>query len=159
MTIAELKNNMPQEGRVVKLSFRPAKWEDIKVVEAISIDKEYGIIGDHYRKKGGTRMVTLIQQEHIDAVSQILGKPVRMEDLRRNIVVVGINLLALHDAEFTIGDVLLKGSGYCHPCSRMEKNLGPGGYNAMRGHGGITAVVLSAGQIKVGDNVALKCRM
>jgi MOSC domain-containing protein YiiM len=71
--------------------------------------------------------------------------------LRRNLLISGINLLALKDRPFRIGAVLLEGTGLCHPCSRMEAVLGPGGYNAMRGHGGITARVLESGELHVDD--------
>lgn len=80
--------------------------------------------------------------------------PVDPARLRRNIVVAGINLLALRACRFRIGDAVFEGSGLAHACSRMEEELGPGGYNAMRGHGGLTARVIRGGLIRVGNSVS-----
>ena len=104
----------------------------------------------------GKRQVTLIQAEHLGVIAALAGlEAVTPEQLRRNIVVSGLPLLALKDRRFRIGSeadgwVLLEGTGECHPCSRMEEALGAGGYNAVRGHGGITARVLEGGLIVVG---------
>ena len=68
-------------------------------------------------------------------------------------MVSGINLLALKNKRFSAGAVLLEYTGACHPCSKMERALGAGGYNAMRGHGGITARVLEAGLLCIGDRL------
>jgi len=99
----------------------------------------------------GKRQVTLIQAEHLPVIAALAGlETVAPEHLRRNVVVSGLALLALKDRRFRIGDVLLEGTGECHPCSRMEEAFGPGGYNAVRGHGGITARVLEGGLVEVG---------
>ena len=97
-----------------------------------------------------------MQAEHLDVVARLLGRdaPVDASLLRRNLVVSGIPLLALHGLRFRVGDAVLEGTGACHPCSRMEEALGPGGYQAMRGHGGLTATVVSDGAIHLGDEVA-----
>ena len=75
------------------------------------------------------------------------------EAVRRNIVIDNLNLLALKERRFRIGEAILQTTGECHPCSRMEEILGVGGYNAVRGQGGITAKVLQSGVVKLGDVV------
>ena len=76
--------------------------------------------------------------------------------LRRNILVSGIPLLGLLKQRFRLGDALLETTGLCDPCDLMERVLGPGGFNAMQGHGGITARVLSKGAVRIGDSVQIE---
>jgi MOSC domain-containing protein YiiM len=124
-------------------------------LESVQIDLDKGLEGDRFSGRAGNpRQVTLIQQEHLAVIAACLGlDSVTPSLLRRNIVVSGINLLALKDKTFRIGDALLEFSGLCHPCSKMERQLGEGGYNAMRGHGGITARVCEAGFVRLLDPV------
>lgn len=99
--------------------------------------------------------MTLIQAEHLAAIAAHLGREaVRPEDLRRNIVVAGINLAALKGRRFRLGEAVLEWAGECHPCSRMEEILGAGGYNAVRGHGGITARVIGGGAVSIDNQIA-----
>lgn len=144
---------LPQQGRLKWIGIRPQKRVEMLSVEQAELSM-YGILGDHYCGKSGKRSVTLIQAEHIVAISSFLHtEKISPQLLRRNLVIEGINLLALKNHRFYVGPVLLEMTGLCHPCTRMEENLGAGGYNAVRGHGGINARVLTPGVIRVNDPV------
>ncbi len=157
MEFQDLLSSIPQIGRVRWIGVRPARIEPLKVLSAVGIDVQHGLSGDRFDGGAGkSRQVTLIQFEHLQAMASILGRDsIDPGLLRRNIVVSGINLQSLKNQYFQIGTAILFGTGDCAPCRRMEENLGPGGYNAMRGHGGLTARVHQSGRICVGDSVSL----
>ncbi|HAP61610.1 MAG TPA: MOSC domain-containing protein [Cytophagales bacterium] len=155
MTMAELRQQLPQVGKLETIAVRPGRREPMVSLEEAEVEVGSGINGDRFSgKPDSVRQVTLIQKEHLTAVAGMLG----LESIdplltRRNLVISGINLIALKDQKFSIGEVVLLGSGPCHPCSRMEEAFGPGGYKARRGHGGITARVITGGTIRVGDAI------
>lgn len=154
--IKDLFTVFPHPGRVEWLGIRPERREPVQVVDSITVSGKGGIMGDHYSGQSGNRHVTLIQAEHLPAIASLTGcATLDPALLRRNIVVSGLNLLALKDQTVQIGDAVLEITGQCHPCSKMEIALGPGGYNALRGHGGMTAKVVKNGLIRVGDAVSV----
>lgn len=156
-SLDRLLQTLPQRGRVTWIGVRPARGATPVAVDSAEARPGGGLTGDRFKGTvASKRQVTLIQAEHLAAVASLLGRDGLDPALtRRNVVVAGINLYALRHARFRVGGVLLQGTGICAPCAQMEAALGAGGFNAMRGHGGITARVLEAGVIRVGDEVAL----
>lgn len=126
-------------------------------LDAVEARREAGLTGDHARPgPRNARQVTLIQWEHLAVASALLNRELSPVDLRRNIAVAGINLFSLKGRRFRIGQALLETTGWCQPCARLEERLGPGTFQAMRGHGGITARVLEGGIIRLHDQVRVE---
>jgi MOSC domain-containing protein YiiM len=142
-------------GRLAWIGLRPARRGPVVEVETARLSPEEGLAGDHYGgRAGGKRQVTLVAREDLAAVASFLGvAEIAPVVLRRNLMTEGVNLVALKERRIAVGDVVLEITGECQPCSRMEEALGEGGYNALRGHGGLTARVVRAGVIRVGDSV------
>ncbi len=159
-TIAQLLSTLPQTGHLDWIGIRPLRREPMVALDTVEALTDARLTGDHASiKPGGKRQITLIQAEHLAAVAGFLGlaAPVAPGRLRRNLVVGGLNLLALKNRRIRLGsDVVLEITGECHPCSRMEQELGPGGYNAMRGHGGLTARIVQGGWLRLGDAVRVE---
>lgn len=162
-----LSRQFPHAGRVQAIVLRPARDAPALSVERALALPERGLQGDRSaarpssRPGGGKRQVTLLQAEHLPLVAAWSGlAQIDATQLRRNLVVAGLNLVAARTLfadqplELHIGAAaVLQLTGPCDPCSKMEATLGPGGYNALRGHGGMTARVLQGGEIVVGDVV------
>ena len=148
--LARLLNGPIRPGIVAWIGVRAERRQPVIPVALAELEAGRGIRGDHAR--GRTRQVTLMQAEHLMAIAAHLGRPALDPALlRRNILVRGVNLLALKNRSFRLGTAILRTTGECHPCSRMEEVLGPGGYNAVRGLGGITASVVTGGSVRVDD--------
>ena len=153
-SLQTLLDTLPQIGEVRWIATRPERGATMEIVSAVEAVAGKGLTGDRYASRNGKRQVTLIQWEHLAVIGGLLGRPaIEPELLRRNIAVAGLNLLALKNKRFAIGDAVLEYTGLCHPCSQMETRFGPGGYNAVRGHGGITARILESGVIRVNDKL------
>ena len=174
--LRHLAQQFARPGRLDAIWLRPARGAPMLAASRAEAVAGQGLAGDRSARArpagaapaaGGRRQVTLIQAEHLPVIAALAGLPagaVGAALLRRNLLVSGLNLLAARSLFkdtpllLQLGDdpasaVLLEVTGPCDPCSQMAAALGPGGYNAMRGHGGVTARVLRGGWLTVGASL------
>ena len=168
--LRELTQRFAQAGQLQAICLRPQRDAPARLVDSAEALEGRGLAGDRSAERapaapaGSKRQVTLIQAEHLPLIAAWCGlAELSAADLRRNLVVSGLNLLGARSPfadrplRLHIGaEVVLEINGPCDPCSKMEVVLGRGGYNAMRGHGGVTARVLHGGTLAVGDAVRVE---
>jgi MOSC domain-containing protein YiiM len=164
--LRELTQHFSQYGRLDAIYIRPDRGQpclrqaQAQALANLGLQDDRASMHPSSQAHGSKRQVTLLQAEHLAVIAALTGRTqVDPALLRRNLIVSGLNLLAAKSLfkdqplHLLIGEVLLEVTGPCEPCSRMEQVLGTGGYNAMRGHGGVTARILHSGLLRTGDVV------
>src|SRR3954463_14007775 len=84
-------------GRLTWIGLRPTRRAPMLAVEAARLEAGEGLEGDRWGgMPNGARQVTLVAAEHLAAIaSYLVLSDVAPARLRRNLVVAGLNLLAL----------------------------------------------------------------
>jgi MOSC domain-containing protein YiiM len=140
-------------GKVEWIGIRPERKARVVSKESVSVNSESGIEGDH--PTVAHRQLTIISKEQLETLRILLDKAnIDPAATRRNILISGLDFDKLENATLQIGSVTVEITGPCHPCQRMEDNLGKGGRQAMQNLGGWMTRVLESGTLSVGDQVS-----
>jgi len=127
----------------------PAPAAPGELVEQVRIRAGLGIVGDRYFGKPAHRdaSLTVIAQESLPAGADLV-------QVRRNILVRGIAVDELVGSVLVLdsgdGPVRLRVRRPANPCAWMDVTIGPGGWRALRGKGGIRCTPLDDGTLRVG---------
>lgn len=151
---------MPK-GTVVSINIAVTGGAPITCVDQVHAVPEKGLEGDRYYNSVGTfsskftpnRAITLIEAESLEALNRDYGIALEPRQSRRNLVTRGVALNHLVGREFKVGEVLLRGTKLCEPCSHLEGLTHPGVLRGLTHRGGLCAQILSEGTIAVGDSV------
>lgn len=144
-------------GKVVAICIARVAGQPLLRVPSVLAIAGAGLEGDRYCtgegsfNKGtpGKRQVTLINARFFNAST--FDSP----DSRRNITVLGIELMYLIGKEFQIGEARMRGLEYCESCLRPSKlaKKSERFKDTFQDGGGIMAEVLKNGVIRVGCDI------
>jgi MOSC domain-containing protein YiiM len=148
-------------GTVVSLHFAPMAAAAMQSVDQVKAVAGRGLEGDRYFNQLGTysndpgtgRHLTLIEIEAIEALRRDYDIDIAPGLSRRNIVTRGVALNHLVEREFTVGEVILRGTRLCEPCSPLERLTRRGVLRGLIHRGGLRAEIVSGGMIQIGDGI------
>jgi MOSC domain-containing protein YiiM len=130
--------------------------DNYPLVEVQEIDcvAGHGIRGDRFYdyRDDYKGQITFFSLEVFEKLAAHFGlRDKSAGELRRNVIVSGINLNDLIGEEFSIQGVRLRGTAHCKPCYWMDQAIEPGTEEFLHGNGGLRAKILTDGIITVGD--------
>jgi MOSC domain-containing protein YiiM len=150
---------MSARGTVLSIHIATAASAPILSVAEVQAIAGKGLEGDRYYLQTGTysktpgtgRQVTLIEIEAMEALRREYEIDIDAAQARRNIVTRGVALNHLIDREFAVGEVVLRGTRLCDPCSHLERLTVKGILRGLTHRGGLRADIVREGFIRIGD--------
>lgn len=151
------------QGSVTEILIAKNAGDPLTRQNSATAEAGRGIVGDRYYTGKGTFSeklkgtpdveLTLIETEEINAFNATTRQALKPSDFRRNLVTQGVKLNDLVGAEFTVGEVRLKGIRLCEPCAHLSSILGPEIMKHMVHKSGLRAQVVSGGELNAGDKI------
>lgn len=123
-------------------------------VDSVECVAGKGLKGDRFfgYKDNYKGQVTFFSKDVLEAVLEHTGAVACPPwAMRRNVMVSGIDLNMLIGREFAIGDVRFTGTEECAPCEWMNRSIGAGARDFLRGNGGLRAQILTNGVLTRGQ--------
>ena len=152
-------------GRLLGIARHARPRAPMETIARAAVGLQTGIAGDFRGaiKPGGRgkRQVTAMMLSDWRAAMADLGDPpATWSDRRANLLVDGIDLPRARGTLLRVGSAVFEITGECDPCSRME-TVAPGLKAALTPawRGGRLLRVIAAGEVAVGDAVALEQRV
>jgi len=161
------------EGTVLSIHVAAEASASMQSITEVRAFPGRGLEGDRYfagtgfyskKSSYGGREVTLIEVEAVEALfggvlnaeGEGFGIKLAAAGTRRNIATSSVPLNHLVDREFWVGPVLMRGTRLCEPCKHLEDLTQPGVLSGLIHRGGLRALILNEGVIRVRDVVRPK---
>jgi MOSC domain-containing protein YiiM len=145
------------KGSVVGIYIAPQESAAISSLPEVTAVAGKGLEGDRYFDMPDMepkQEITLFTKEWIDTTNKQTGIGVTYEDMRRNVMVEGLDLNELIGRRFFVGEVEVEAIKANPPCNHLQNLSGkPLLKNMVKTSGGIRGRIVSSGTIRVGDPV------
>jgi MOSC domain-containing protein YiiM len=159
---SHLASATPQAvGRIEAIHLAETAGGPMHAVSRVRAIKGVGLEGDRYATGNGTyspdprtdRHITLIEAEQIEALAERDGIVLAPGETRRNITTRGIRLNELVGRHFRVGGVECEATRLCEPCQGLTDLLGKPVLKPLAHRAGLRALILTDGEIALGDEV------
>ena len=149
-------------GHVEAIHVVATKGAPMEPVERIRALAGIGLEGDRYTRLAlagspdvkPDRDLTLIESEEIERLAADHAIALAPGETRRNVTTRGIRLNDLVGRRFRVGPVECEGMKLCEPCQDLVDMLDKPVLGPLVHRAGLTARILTDGEIAVGDEVA-----